>query len=85
MTLPELKGRDVALRIYHDDDAEVYLNGVPAGTFHGYTTNYEVAEIPSAAIAALKPGRNVIAIHCHQVHGGQYIDAGLEVVQPAGK
>ena len=83
VTLPELKGRDVALRMYHDDDAEVYLNGVPAGTFHGYTTNYEVAEIPPAAVAALKPGKNLMAIHCHQVRGGQFIDAGLDVMQPA--
>jgi hypothetical protein len=85
VALPELKGREVALRMYHDDDAEVYLNGVPAGTYHGYTTSYEFADMAPAAVAALKPGKNLIAIHCHQVYGGQYIDAGLGVVeQPAG-
>jgi hypothetical protein len=86
VTLPDLKGRDAALRIYHDDDADVYINGVPAGSYHGYTTNYEVADVAPAAVAAIKPGKNLIAIHCHQVYGGQYIDAGLGVVQqPAGK
>jgi hypothetical protein len=82
VTLPEFKGGEVALRIYHDDDADVYINGVPAAKLSGYTTNYEVVDMSPAAIAAVKQGKNVIAIHCHQVYGGQYIDAGLGLLQP---
>ena len=84
VTLPDVRGRELQLRLYHDDDAEVYLNGVLAGKFAGYGTKYEVAEIAEPAAAAIRTGKNVIAVHCHQVRGGQYIDAGLDVlVQPA--
>jgi hypothetical protein len=65
------------LRIFHDDDAEVYLNGVLAASLSGFDINYEDVPLTVAAAAALKAGKNVIAIHCHQVSGGQYIDAGL--------
>ncbi len=87
VTLPDVQGRELQLRLYHDDDAEVYLNGVLAGKFAGYSTKYEVAEIPAPAVAALRAGKNVIAIHCHQVRGGQFVDAGLDVLvqPPAGK
>ena len=69
----------IALRIHHDEDADVYLNGMRVPQRRGYTTAYETEEI---APTALRPGRNVIAIHCRQTDGGQYIDAGLDAIIP---
>jgi hypothetical protein len=71
-----------ALRLHHDEDAQVYLNGVRVLARSGYTTEYEAEEIDAQALRA---GRNVLAIHCRQTAGGQYIDAGLDAVLPDSK
>ena len=63
--------------IHHDEDTEIYVNGVLAGQFSGYTVQYETRPLTAAAIAAFKSGKNRIAIHCHQTDGGQFIDVGL--------
>ena len=65
------------LLMYHDEDAEVYLNGVLVTKVAGFTVNYDWFEVPDEARRALRPGRNVLAVHCHQTSGGQYIDVGL--------
>ena len=70
------------LRIHHDEDAEVYLNGVLAARLTGYTVRYIQIPIRPQAVRALRQGTNLIAIHCHQTGGGQYIDAGLVQVIP---
>jgi putative heme-binding domain-containing protein len=77
--LPEgsANGRNIALRLHHDEDAEIYINGVEASRVTRWTTGYEDVPLSKAAIESLQPGRNIIAIHCRQQSGGQYIDAGL--------
>lgn len=75
--LPGLK-----LRIYHDEETTIYLNGVPALQLKGYLTDYEEFEISKEAAAALRPGNNTIAVHCHQTTGGQGIDVGILAAQP---
>lgn len=77
--LPQPLPARAALRLHHDEDAQVFLNGKQVLTLGGYTTEYELAEIDASVLDA---GQNVIAIHCRQTIGGQYIDAGLDAIVP---
>ena len=73
---------NLVLYVYHDDDCEVYINGVKAATASGHTSGYSMLPMNEAGKNVLKfNGTNVIAIHCHQNRGGQYIDAGISVMR----
>lgn len=76
--MPEGSFREFALRMQHDEDTEVYINGVLAVKAGGFNASYETFDLHENAQATLKPGRNVIAVHCRQSSGGQYFDAGIE-------
>ena len=67
----------VSIDLHHDDEVEVYLNGQLVYETRGYLVAYKRVLLPRAAAEALSPGDNVIAVHCHQTTGGQYIDVGL--------
>ena len=69
--------KEASLRIFHDEDAEVYVNGTRIARFSGHTGGYIDHPLDAAAVKVLKPGANLLAVHCRQTAGGQYIDAGI--------
>lgn len=73
--LNEIPKDKVYLQLYYDEDCEVYINGVEVARFNGYSTQY--VSLALANQGGLLKGKNVIAIHCKQTGGGQYIDAGI--------
>jgi hypothetical protein len=61
----------------------VYINGVLAAKAPDWAADYEETPLTPEGRAALKPGqKNVIAVHCHQVSGGQYVDVGVIDLKP---
>ncbi len=72
---------DLQLLTYHDEDIEVYVNGVLAGREAGYVNAYAPIPLTREALALLKPGAEItLAAHCHQTGGGQGVDVGFAVV-----
>ncbi|OYV80862.1 MAG: hypothetical protein B7Z73_18810, partial [Planctomycetia bacterium 21-64-5] len=68
------------LVVNNDDDAEVYVNGVLAASVPCCTSDYGVFAISQEVLAAMRPGKNLLAVHCTErnfPNGGQYIDVGL--------
>ena len=66
-----------ALLIHHDENAEVFINGRRVAALKGFTTEYKVVPIPEDQRGAIQAGRNVMAVHCSQTGGGQFIDVHL--------
>ncbi|WDQ15096.1 glycoside hydrolase family 2 protein [Rhodopirellula sp. P2] len=63
-----------ALLVHHDEDTEVHLNGELVAKLSGYSTQYHTLLLEPAQAAALRVGTNLMAVHCVQKDGGQFID-----------
>ncbi|MGN6505669.1 MAG: glutaminase domain-containing protein, partial [Tepidisphaeraceae bacterium] len=85
ITLPDAQLMQPRLYLHHDEDAEIYINGVLAAHPRGFTAEYVTLPISPAARHAMHPGKNVIAVHCHQTIAGQYIDVGIVEVESKAK
>lgn len=81
-TMPSGTYTNLEFYVYHDEDVEIYVNGVLAAVDSGYLTDYEPLEISPKALALLKPGtQTTLAVHCHQTEGGQGVDVGLAQIK----
>jgi hypothetical protein len=78
VTLPDKQYSGLQFYVDHDEDVEIYVNGILASKEGGFTTRYVTLNIRPPARALLKPNATVtLAVHCHQTEGGQNIDVGL--------
>ena len=74
---------ELRLLMEHDDDVEVYLNGMLLTRQTGFNSQYAFFTIPPTAKQALHAGDNVLALHAKSPQGGEYLDAGLYETVPA--
>jgi hypothetical protein len=65
------------LMAHYDNETEVYVNGKQIWKGSGWNDSYGAFPVTESLKAALKPGKNTIAVHCHQDAGGQFIDVAL--------
>lgn len=79
--LPQLTQKQLeqlVFNLHHDEDVKIYLNGVLVLEKEGWVSGYAQIPLSDSARKALKPGaKNLLALHCRQTAGGQYIDVGL--------
>jgi len=75
-TLGKTSLDNVFLKLQHDDNISVYLNGKQVFTTKGWTAKYIYIPIREAA-HVLQAGKNVLAIHIENTAGGQSLDAGI--------
>lgn len=68
--------KEPVLKILHDDDYEVFVNGQLLMAEKGAIKEYEYIKLDDKR-ALFKTGKNLIAVHCRNTGGPQYIDVGI--------
>jgi len=75
--------KTLRMTLHHDEDVEVYLNGKLVFQNTGHVSKYQTHDISRESADVLQTGKNVVAVHCRQTVGGQFIDLGLECFEEA--
>ena len=75
--------KTLRVTLKHDEDVEVYLNGKLVFQNTGLFSKYETHDVSQESADVLQTGKNVIAVHCRNTVGGQFIDLGLECFEEA--
>lgn len=76
-TLNKTDYNKLFLKINHDDNTEVYLNGEEIYSYKGWLGKFQYFAIDDAIKQKLQKGKNVLAIHVENTAGGAMLDAGI--------
>lgn len=67
----------VYLTLHHDNDVQVFVNGILVYEAEGYLSDYQSVQLSQEAVDALVVGSNSIAVRCVNTGGIGYIDVGV--------
>ena len=73
------------LKLHHDDNIEVYLNGTLVFKRDGWNHRFDYFDISSKAKGLLRKGQNVLAVHLKNTAGGRFLDFDLVNSMPSDK
>ena len=65
------------LKLLHDDNVEVYLNGEMVYTTKGWTGKFIYIPLTDKVKSSIKNSKNVLAIHVANTAGGASLDVGI--------
>jgi hypothetical protein len=75
--LNDLSFDKLFLKLHHDDNVEVFLNGEQIFSRAGWNNKFEYFPLSEHVKSKLVKGKNLLAIHCTNTAGGAYLDAGI--------
>ena len=68
---------DPVLKVLHDDNYEVYLNGELLFSENGANKEYQFIRLDPELGSLFRKGENILAVYCHNNSGPQFIDIGI--------
>lgn len=75
----EFSDKKIFLEYSHDDDVEIYVNGIEIVRINNKCQDNALIELTGEALQSLQKGKNVIAAHCWNKAGEAYLDFGLNI------
>ena len=70
------------LKVAHDEDYEIYVNGQLLFAEPGYNSSYRYIKMDEDKSELFQKGQNVIAVHCKNTNGDQLIDVDIGEIAP---
>ncbi|MBZ4191690.1 glutaminase family protein [Niabella beijingensis] len=81
--LNELPSDDLFLKINHDDNIDIYLNGVLVYHKTGWVNRMTYLPLDKELKTNLKKGKNILAVHLRNTAGGRHLDLGISRKVPS--
>lgn len=75
-------GEEIILKVAHDEDYEVYINGRLLFSEPGYNASYRYIKMEEGKGSLFQRGTNTIAVYCKNTNGDQVIDVGIGEIVP---